>query len=319
MDIDFLKDKFAGCLLGLAIGDAMGAPVEGMTPYQVISKFGYVDGFFPQSNRGLPSGKYTAQTLSAIYMAKAMIRANGVFDQAEASKAMGELESKHPQGVDVGRTMLAKAVPVGMLAAATGMDGQELANACRSLAPPGSKRNALAMFLTASAIREIIRNHAELSKPHELYDADRSLLARLASMAMKSEAKFEDDDAERLGPRLDFARRKLMTNWDLPRFIGTNGIGGDAAETVAIAIFSWLRAPDEFSTICNTVSMGGPASMNGALVGALVGATMGASLMPSDMKDQAENGPKIESLAIAFAEKCMPRQGTGPESDKSKE
>ncbi len=36
-------DRFAGCLLGLAVGDALGAPYEGLTALDIFYRFGLPD------------------------------------------------------------------------------------------------------------------------------------------------------------------------------------------------------------------------------------------------------------------------------------
>ena len=44
----FRVDRVRGCLLGLAVGDALGAPLEGLSPQQIKTHYGrvtnYVDG-----------------------------------------------------------------------------------------------------------------------------------------------------------------------------------------------------------------------------------------------------------------------------------
>ena len=44
----FRVDRVRGCLLGLAVGDALGAPLEGLSPQQIRTHYGrvtnYVDG-----------------------------------------------------------------------------------------------------------------------------------------------------------------------------------------------------------------------------------------------------------------------------------
>ena len=45
-------NKAQGCLLGLAVGDALGAPTEGMTPQQIRDKFGRVNDFISDDQKG---------------------------------------------------------------------------------------------------------------------------------------------------------------------------------------------------------------------------------------------------------------------------
>lgn len=38
-----MSEKIAGCLIGAAYGDALGAPTENRTREQIFEKWGYVD------------------------------------------------------------------------------------------------------------------------------------------------------------------------------------------------------------------------------------------------------------------------------------
>ena len=39
-----LRDRFQGCLLGLAVGDALGAPLEGLCAPQIRTHYGLITG-----------------------------------------------------------------------------------------------------------------------------------------------------------------------------------------------------------------------------------------------------------------------------------
>lgn len=191
---------------------------------------------------------------------------------------------------------------------------------CKFLAiPEMKKRDVLATFLFCYTIKEIVRNSENLTKPYELYDSDRSLISRMIEFCHGSEAKFEKEIGETpLSEYLGFVRKKLMANWELMRFSGLIGSGTGMAESLAIALFAYLQAPDDFSTICKTVSLGGPASLRGAMIGALIGATIGGTLLPADMKDQVEKGVTIESRAILFATTCLPPEEQTIEQEEPK-
>ena len=47
------EDRFLGCLLGLAIGDALGMPVEGWSRDRIAARLGQVDGY---GRRVFPDG-----------------------------------------------------------------------------------------------------------------------------------------------------------------------------------------------------------------------------------------------------------------------
>jgi ADP-ribosyl-[dinitrogen reductase] hydrolase len=70
------ENKIIGCLLGVAIGDALGAPFEGKDPCAVNSKIkstgGLIDDFYPSF--GLTGGGYTDDTGMTLASVRALIQ-----------------------------------------------------------------------------------------------------------------------------------------------------------------------------------------------------------------------------------------------------
>ncbi|MFQ5882393.1 MAG: hypothetical protein ACE5I9_07965 [Candidatus Methylomirabilales bacterium] len=52
-----LEDRFQGCLLGLAIGDVVGMPFEGLPSWMVGPVLDQVQGFHESAHRGLERGQ----------------------------------------------------------------------------------------------------------------------------------------------------------------------------------------------------------------------------------------------------------------------
>jgi ADP-ribosylglycohydrolase len=69
------EDKLKGCMLGLAIGDAMGAPVEFMERGTFELVTGYRDG----GKFHLRAGEWTDDTAMALCLAQSLIDSNRQF------------------------------------------------------------------------------------------------------------------------------------------------------------------------------------------------------------------------------------------------
>ena len=154
MNKEFIVDRFAGCLLGLAVGDALGAPVDGMTYFQVMNTYHTpIDMFYPYGT--FPAGKYTCETLSCMNIVAAISDAGGKLDETIAKAAHERIATRCLYDPSMGaKTLLAKVVPIGLMTAAYGLEDQELVSNCKSVALPGmKKRDVLATFLFAYAIR----------------------------------------------------------------------------------------------------------------------------------------------------------------------
>ncbi len=73
-----LRDRYRGCLLGLACGDALGAPIE----FMVDGQFFPVSGFRGGGAFNLQPGQWTDDTSMALCLAESLIRCQG-FDPAD--------------------------------------------------------------------------------------------------------------------------------------------------------------------------------------------------------------------------------------------
>ena len=75
--------KAYGCLAGVAIGDAMGAPTTLMTPDEISERYGYVEDFIEPPpdhpiHAGLKAGQVTDDTELTILVAESIMMSNGV-------------------------------------------------------------------------------------------------------------------------------------------------------------------------------------------------------------------------------------------------
>ena len=68
------KDKYAGCLLGGAVGDALGAPIEFLSLTQIRSKYGQA-GITDYVEFANHTGEFTDDTQMTLFTAEALLRA----------------------------------------------------------------------------------------------------------------------------------------------------------------------------------------------------------------------------------------------------
>ena len=65
------EERFAGCLVGQAIGDALGMPFEFMSPESISARQGQVVEFLP--SLGLAAGQYTDDTKMMLCIAESIV------------------------------------------------------------------------------------------------------------------------------------------------------------------------------------------------------------------------------------------------------
>lgn len=88
-NIRTMLKKFKGCLLGAAIGDALGMPNESTSPNLNKMKYGYRRPYKGHPNEGLNPGQYTDDTQMMILVATLL--ADGKYNEERYSTALREL------------------------------------------------------------------------------------------------------------------------------------------------------------------------------------------------------------------------------------
>ena len=80
--------KAHGCLAGLALGDALGCPTEFLTPDQIVSEYGWVEGLVAapswHPHSALPIGRVTDDTEQALALAGVYLRDGCMTAEASA-------------------------------------------------------------------------------------------------------------------------------------------------------------------------------------------------------------------------------------------
>lgn len=111
--ISTLEDKFAGCLIGGALGDGLGTSTEGRTPSQILERFnGRVEDFMPPYGPK-PDGKHKGDgnisddTLMVVALCRAYLAKGGQLDAHDmATYLVPEIAEKRMWIPEFGREML---------------------------------------------------------------------------------------------------------------------------------------------------------------------------------------------------------------------
>jgi len=289
-----IENKIKGCFLGHAIGDSLGSIANGLSPFEVMSKYSTpINSFYNGS-------QYTGETRSFVFMTQELLKESPSPTNV-SNWIKGNMDEKVPGLV------FSKMIPLALLAVLQAKEDGFLIAANKAVNPGLKKSEGLAIFIYMKILSELLLHPVEYQKPSELYDADNSLLSRMVKLTIEIEGGWELEDLEyRLSDRLDFTRKKLMKHLELPCFMGLND-NRNMAEVLTNVLFAYMNAPDDVSTIYKIISMGKVASINGALVGALIGTTIGADSLPLDLKD---NLPKNKSGELQeLASKLCNRYG----------
>lgn len=324
--LDDFKRRARGSLLGAAIGDAMGAPCEGMTRQAIREQYGVISGFLSDDAVGTDDTDFTlfnawlllehgtgitpeqvaAEWRDKLLSGKYHYRPGGFSDVISTRNLMAGLNP--PQSGAFNHQSWSDGVAMAISSAGIISAGNpaQAANLAEQL---GSVSNGRDGIYTAQAVAAAISMAMVGASPAEMMVAaceavpSHSWTYRTLSRAREIEA----DDLESALGRID---EHLVVHWypwaDL------------ATEAVPVALAVFLAAEGEFAkAVPAGIRMGRDADTIGAIVGSLAGAYGGEMAIPPEWHSRISAstgkcigfvaGRQISEIADALAERAWDR------------
>jgi len=294
-----LQDSLNGCILGMAVGDAVGLVCEGLTPARQRKLYSVIDGPRLIGRRGMISD----DTEHICLAAEALIASAGDIELFERQLARG-LRGwflAGPAGIGWATLrscmMLCVGIPPAqsgvypagngpamrsaILGAAYGSDpGRlvKLVRACTRIThtDPKAEAGALAVAVAAAV--------AALQLPHtKIADIYRERWAQAIALT-HPDVRSAAAELTTLLERAIGCAQKGQGTADFVASIDTShtrGISGYIYRTVPAAIHAWLSHPGNVrSAVLEVVHCGGDTDTTGAITGAIVGAGVGREGIP---------------------------------------
>ena len=286
-----LKERFAGCLFGLAVGDALGGKFEAQSAEAIRKRFRSTEQLiaYPQDEIW-----YTDDTQMAIGVAEALLErgeiaedvlcrafvanylpsrgygrgARAVLDAMEEGRDYRAVAEQHFPGGSFGNGAAMRVAPVGLLFRD---DHRRLWEQARLSALPthlhplgieGAQLLALAVALCSGMERF---DHA-------------GFFAALLAACESADYRAKLEEAARARTPDDLA-----------------GLGNriEALHSVPTAIASFALAPESFEdAVCNVIFLGGDTDTLAAMAGSLSGAYLGIGRLPGRLVGLLESSPK---------------------------
>lgn len=297
-----VAEAFEGCLVGLAVGDALGMPVEGMPPWEIKKRFGQIKGFMPAPQRGLEAGQFTDDTQMMLIHAESIVTQGNVDPQDLARRFVRWLSSGEPRGIGRSTFRAIRRLMQGASWQESGETGTFAAGngVAMRIAPIG-----LLNAWTPQRLREDVEKAGIITHRHP-----ESLKGGLAVAYAVSRLVFHptldsfiEDVCKFIGPclvesNLRRAARLLGDNIPTEEALRILGTTGYVVHTVAAAFFCFLKSPDDFAASTISAVMGGyDTDTTAAVAGALSGAYNGIKAIPDRWVQEVEMSDHIRSLA----------------------
>ena len=291
MGID-LESKFTGALIGSAVGDALGAPVEGYSREKVNSVYG------ARGDWEMKSGRYTDDTEMMIGVAESLIENRGFNGADMAHKFIMNYDVS--RGYGPGSKEVLRRIRAGesweaaseQLFFGAGSYGN---GAAMRIAPVG-----ILYFDNAEVLREIAYKSSHITHAHVLGKEGAALQAYSIALAVQGH---KEDMLPRLkafakeiyNDKLNTVERLLGDDMDEKAIITGLGTGVAAFDSVPTAIYAFCRFDTFEDAVVYAISLGGDTDTIGAMTGAICGAFYGEAAIPGRWVAKLEEGEKGRS------------------------
>jgi len=297
------EDRFVGCLLGLAIGDALGMPVEGWSAEAIQARCGRLAKFLPAPGRGLMAGQFTDDTQMAIYLAQSIVDCGGVNPEQVAQAWVDWLHSGDVRGIGRSTHLSLRRLASGTPWRESGQRGEYAAGngAAMRIAPVG-----LVGCLDLERLRGDVHDVSVITHAHPEAVAGAQAVAyavvQLATRRAEPSAILADTLAF-IGPgevadNLRRAGELLAVGTSTSEALARLGNTGWVVHTIASSFFCFLKTVEDFeATVVAAVMGGGDTDTIAAIAGALSGAHNSASGIPARWLEGVEDRERLTELA----------------------
>jgi ADP-ribosylglycohydrolase len=328
------ESRGCGCLLGLAIGDALGAPVEFSTRAQIVAQYGPEGIQELAPRRGQPAGAYTDDSQMSVATARGILDWRASTGWSAGARTEPDLDAlalavwgryvewshspECPQG-SPGAQVLASikgGVPL-TLQHPVNVWGKGCGGVMR-VAPLGLVGLGPRAFEAGARC-------ATLTHRHPTSDTAAGFVAQLIDHVMAG-APLADAVArarvalagwpghEETLDTVDTAVRLVAEPTDVYAAIGQighvgveepseHGKGWVAEETLGIALYCALRCEDDYAAAVRAaVNISGDSDSTGAVTGAIVGAARGVEAIPPAWRGQVADSGLLLELGRRLAE-----------------
>lgn len=305
------RERFLGCLLGLAVGDSIGAPYEGLTGDDIFFRFGTVDKLVKNPDR--ETLYYTDDTQMMLGVAETLVE-HGAIDEDHLCQRFAE-NYQPERGYGRGARLIIEAVHRGSEArravAANVFPGGSLGNgAAMRVAPVGLLFSHDHERLWAESRASAIPTHVN---PVGIEGAQIMALAvGLALRATTFDRREFWNELHRRTTTEEF-HWAIKSAASMRRSDSLSVLGSTlyAHKSVVTAIACFARFPTDFeSAIGAAISLGDDTDTLSAMAGALCGAFGGIQCVPGERIAELEEGTKGRSYITRLAESLYERSSS---------
>jgi ADP-ribosylglycohydrolase len=303
-------EKYRGCILGLAIGDALGAPVEFLDYSTIIRKFG-VKGItsFEKWQRN-SYGSFTDDTQMSIATILGFLKDSDNVQTSAYKEYLLWYESQI-NGVEQrapGHTCMTALGSGDMGTIEKPINTSKGCGGIMRVAPAGLVAKPEAAFLIGAQLGAITHGHPSgylssgflSSMISYIYDGNSLEEAIEKSRIILLKYENNGETLTAINAAINKAKSNIPTN----QIIDTFGGGWTGESALAIALFCSLRYSKDWSAgVLAAVNHSGDSDSTGSIAGAILGTLLGINAIPTRWTEKVEKANYLESLSLKLCEK----------------
>ena len=293
------EDRIVGCILGTAVGDAIGLPYEGLTRRRASALLGSPDRHRFFFGRGMVSD----DTEHACLVAQSLIVARGDLKVFRRSLAWGLRRwlLGLPAGIGLATLRSIVRLWIGIRPERSGVFSAGNGPAMRAAILGVTIRDE-------STLREFVRASSRITHTDPKAEIGAFAVAWAARLAADNTTVVPNEYLARLKSMLDDNAHEFVASIaevvasvnaaqsteDFAEAIGlSKGVSGYIYHSVPVAIHAWLSHQKDCRTaISSVIRCGGDTDSTAAIVGGIVGASVGRSGIPEDWLSSLVEWPR---------------------------
>ncbi|MCM2371420.1 ADP-ribosylglycohydrolase family protein [Aporhodopirellula aestuarii] len=318
-----MKHAIVGCLLGTAVGDALGLPYEGLSPNRAHGLLGPPDRYRFCFGRGMISD----DTEHTCMVAQSLIESGNDVNEftRRFARRLRWWILAFPAGVGKATALSGFRLWLGAKLPTPSATHGSLTDTCGVFSAGNGPAMRATIFGAAIGDREVLLAMVRASTRLTHTDPKAEFGAVTVALAARESRKSGPINAnlwlqtivDTIGEQgvefselLSQAVQSATSGEPTQRFAESlglgNGVTGYTYHTVPVAIHAWLSNPKDFRrAVTTTIRCGGDADTTAAIVGGIVGAGVGREGLPKDWLDGLRDWPRslrwIENLGIQLA------------------
>ncbi|MEN6341585.1 MAG: ADP-ribosylglycohydrolase family protein [Methanospirillum sp.] len=282
-------ERVRGCLLGLAVGDALGAPFEGGDRPERWCRRMEPDGRFPRR-----AGAVTDDTLEAIAIAESLITCRGFSPPDLVVRLLAGFRA-HPEYYGPTSTQVFSLVEAGVDPSAAARIVHEERGSSRTNGPV-MRGPPIGIVYAGRAVGEVSMVAARLTHYDPVAGAASGFVNRMASELCRGQSRKAAYLAA-LDDCRDPETLAVLGSWRAHPIVPSL----DALELAHAAVAVFMTTSTFAGAVEAAVNMGGDSDTLGAVTGALAGASYGVGAIPEEWLAPLEFRPRLVELADGLA------------------